>query len=149
MAKIGHSVPTHTQRQSRLDVSYVFQDEKGDIIPVEEDASNITGREAVMLINTLLIIAGFLDIVFGLPSVIICLRELCDCYNPALLTGTYRRVITFAHLKGQGHEIEFKYFVKNVWFCTANEGPVRIHYKYLAPIYVFPPNETVISKREL
>jgi hypothetical protein len=72
----------------------MFQDEKGDIIPVEEDASNITGREAVMLINTLLIIAGFLDIVFGLPSVIICLRELCDCYNPALLTGTYRRIIT-------------------------------------------------------
>jgi hypothetical protein len=55
---------------------------------VDEDASNITGREAVMLINTLLIIAGFLDIVFGLPSVIICLRELCDCYNPTLLTGT-------------------------------------------------------------
>ena len=56
---------------------------------MEEDASNITGREAVMLINTLLIIAGFLDIVFGLPSVIICLRELCDCYNPALLTGQH------------------------------------------------------------
>jgi len=77
----------HIHRDRVAYTFLMFQDEKGDIIPVEEDASNITGREAVMLINTLLIIAGFLDIVFGLPSVIICLRELCDCYNPALLTG--------------------------------------------------------------
>jgi hypothetical protein len=36
--------------------------------------------------------------------------------------------------------------------CTANEGPVRIHYKCLVLIYVFPDMELcglVISKTEL
>jgi hypothetical protein len=36
---------------------------------------------------------------------------------------------------------KFYYFVVfALWFvsCTANEGPVRIQYKCLAPIYVFP-----------
>ena len=42
-------------------------------------------REAAMLINTVLIIVSFLDIIFSLPSIIITLRELCQCYNPALL----------------------------------------------------------------
>jgi len=37
-----------------------------------------------MLINTLLIIIGFLDVIFSLPSIIICLRELCDCYDPRM-----------------------------------------------------------------
>ena len=43
-------------------------------------------REAAMLINTVLIIVSFLDIIFSLPSIIITLRELCDCYDPSLLT---------------------------------------------------------------
>ena len=42
-------------------------------------------REAAMLINTVLIIVSFLDIIFSLPSVIITLRELCHCYDPSLL----------------------------------------------------------------
>ena len=42
-------------------------------------------REAAMLINTVLIIVSFLDIIFSLPSIIITLRELCQCYNPSLL----------------------------------------------------------------
>ena len=42
-------------------------------------------REAAMLINTVLIIVSFLDIIFSLPSIIISLRELCNCYNPSLL----------------------------------------------------------------
>ena len=60
-----------------------------------------------MLINTILIIVGFLDVVsvilssffspksvlqvFSIPSVIVCLRELCDCYNPALLAPPPRK----------------------------------------------------------
>ena len=43
-------------------------------------------REAAMLINTVLIIVSFLDIIFSLPSIIITLRELCHCYDPSLLT---------------------------------------------------------------
>ena len=62
--------------------------DSGEIIEVP--SVDISSREAAMLINTLLIILGFLDIVFGLPSVIICLRELCDCYDPRLrLRGGY------------------------------------------------------------
>ncbi len=37
-------------------------------------------------------------------------------------------------------------------YCTANEGPVRIQYKCLVPIYVFPGMKLyvlVISKKEL
>ena len=58
----------------------VEKSDSGDLVPVSE--INITSREAGMLINTLLIILGFLDIIFSLPSVILCLRELCDCYDP-------------------------------------------------------------------
>jgi hypothetical protein len=45
-------------------------------------------------------------------------------------------------------------FLLTVWLAvlaahTVNEGPVRVKYKCLVPIYVFPRNETVISKTEL
>ena len=43
-------------------------------------------RETAMLINTVLIIVSFLDIIFSLPSIIITLRELCNCYDPELLS---------------------------------------------------------------
>ena len=55
-------------------------------------------REAAMLINTVLIIVSFLDIIFSLPSVIITLRELCNCYDPSLLThrhGQHRSVMSW------------------------------------------------------
>ena len=45
----------------------------------------VPNREAAMLINTLLIIMGVLDVIFSLPSIIISLREVCQCYNPSLL----------------------------------------------------------------
>ena len=51
----------------------VIETDTGDIIPIETE-DNIRSREAAMLINTLLIILAFLDIIFSLPSVIICLR---------------------------------------------------------------------------
>ena len=41
---------------------------------------------------------------------------------------------------------------KLVMMCTANEGMVRIQYKWLVPIYVFPPMKLcspLISKTEL
>ncbi len=31
--------------------------------------------------------------------------------------------------------------------CTANEGPVRIQYKCLAPIYIFPEMNLLIFKK--
>ncbi len=31
--------------------------------------------------------------------------------------------------------------------CTANEGPVRIQYKYLVPIYVFPKMKLLLPKQ--
>ena len=58
----------------------VEKTENGDLVPISD--INISSRESGMLINTLLIILGFLDIIFSLPSVILCLRELCDCYDP-------------------------------------------------------------------
>ena len=60
----------------------VKQDEDGNYISDLVAPS----REAAMLINTVLIIVSFLDIIFSLPSIIITLRELCDCYDPSLLT---------------------------------------------------------------
>lgn len=61
----------------------VRRDEEGNIVPIGEQSR--PSREAAMLINTMLIIIGFLDVIFSLPSIIINLRELCQCYNPALL----------------------------------------------------------------
>lgn len=34
-----------------------------------------------MLANLLLIILGILEVIFTLPSFIICLREICYCYS--------------------------------------------------------------------
>ena len=61
---------------------YYLDEEQDKLIPEEE----LPSREIAMLINTLLIIIGVLDIIFSLPSIIICLREVCECYNPSLLT---------------------------------------------------------------
>jgi hypothetical protein len=40
----------------------------------------------------------------------------------------------------------------SVLHCTANEGPVRMQYQYLDPIYVFPETKLrsplIISKTE-
>ena len=63
----------------------VVPDEDGDYVR-DISLSPPTSREAAMLINTVLIIVSFLDIIFSLPSIIITLRELCNCYDPTLLT---------------------------------------------------------------
>ncbi len=34
--------------------------------------------------------------------------------------------------------LDFNVCLTELYLCTANEGPVRIQYKYLVPIYVFP-----------
>ena len=39
-------------------------------------------RELAMLVNLVLILLGVLDVLFTLPSCIICLRDLCECYSP-------------------------------------------------------------------
>jgi hypothetical protein len=59
------------------------RDEAGHLVAWGEGV--MPSREAAMLTNTLLIIMGVLDVIFSLPSVIIGLRELCQCYNPLLL----------------------------------------------------------------
>ena len=72
-------------------------------VRLDEDGNYVTdlapvSREAAMLINTVLIIVSFLDIIFSLPSVIITLRELCNCYDPSLLThrhGQHRSVMSW------------------------------------------------------
>ena len=60
------------------------RDEDGNLV-VWEEGVIVPNREAAMLINTLLIIMGVLDVIFSLPSIIISLREVCQCYNPSLL----------------------------------------------------------------
>ena len=61
------------------------RDRDGNLVVWE--AGSMSTREVAMLINTVLIIMGVLDVIFSLPSAIISLRELCQCYNPALLEG--------------------------------------------------------------
>ncbi len=51
----------------------------GELVPVSE--VDLPPRETAMIINLVLILLGVLDIMFTLPCCIICLRELCDCYN--------------------------------------------------------------------
>ena len=65
------------------------QDElTGELIPVSQ--VNIPAREKAMLVNLLLIIAGVLEVLLTLPSAIICLREICQCYSPELLLPDQR-----------------------------------------------------------
>ena len=71
----------------------VEKSENGDLVPISD--INISSRESGMLINTLLIILGFLDIIFSLPSVILCLRELCDCYDPRYVVFVTNTIFLF------------------------------------------------------
>ena len=46
-----------------------------------DEIKDIPEREIAMLVNLVLILLGVLDVLFTLPSCIICLRDLCECYN--------------------------------------------------------------------
>ena len=46
-----------------------------------DQIKNIPERELAMLVNLVLILLGVLDVLFTLPSCIICLRDLCECYS--------------------------------------------------------------------
>jgi hypothetical protein len=57
-------------------------------------------------------------------------------------------VATEGQAQVEGPEVKYK----NTSGCTANGGPVRIQYKCLVPIYVFPEMKLrglVFSKTEL
>ena len=56
-----------------------IRNEENELVPVTE--INFPRQEVAMFINLGLILLGVLDILFTLPCCIICLRELCDCYN--------------------------------------------------------------------
>ena len=71
---------TGLARDSGFPGGFVKDELTGDLIPVSE--VNIPAREHAMLVNLVLIILGVLDILFTLPSFIICLREVCECYSP-------------------------------------------------------------------
>lgn len=70
---------TGLARDSGFPGGFVRDIDTGELIPVTE--ANFPPREAAMFINLGLILLGVLDIIFTLPCCIICLRELCDCYN--------------------------------------------------------------------
>ena len=52
---------------------------------------NIPERELAMLVNLVLILLGVLDVLFTLPSCIICLRDLCECYSADRLVICIKR----------------------------------------------------------
>ena len=70
---------TGLARDSGFPGGFVRDIDTGELIPVTE--ANFPPREGAMFINLGLILLGVLDIIFTLPCCIICLRELCDCYN--------------------------------------------------------------------
>ena len=47
-----------------------------------DQIKDLPERELAMLVNLVLILLGVLDVLFTLPSCIICLRDLCECYSP-------------------------------------------------------------------
>ena len=58
---------------------FVLDEDSGELIPVSQ--VNLPQRERQMMLNLLLIILGVLEIIFTLPCCIICLREICQCYD--------------------------------------------------------------------
>jgi uncharacterized membrane protein YgcG len=70
---------TGLARDSGFPGGFVRDIDTGELIPVTE--ANFPPREGAMFINLGLILLGMLDILFTMPCCIICLRELCDCYN--------------------------------------------------------------------
>ena len=54
-----------------------------------DQIKDLPERELAMLVNLVLILLGVLDVLFTLPSCIICLRDLCECYSPNRLVDRY------------------------------------------------------------
>jgi hypothetical protein len=64
----------------------------------------------------------------------------------------HRRLTQAEFLSSMQEEERLKVSLQFCMTCTANEGPLRIQYKCLVPIYVFPEMKLcslVISKAEL
>ena len=70
---------TGLAKDSGFPGGFVLDDLTGELIPVSQ--VNIPARERAMMINLLLIVLGVLDVFFTLPCSIICLREMCECYE--------------------------------------------------------------------
>ena len=81
----------------------------GDLIPVSQ--VNIPAREMAMLANLLLIILGILEVLFTLPSFIICLREICYCYSDSEVLMAAAAVAGSAEQERELKELFFAVFV--------------------------------------
>ena len=84
----------------------------GDLIPVSQ--VNIPAREMAMLANLLLIVLGILEVLFTLPSFIICLREICYCYSDS-------EVLMAAAAVAGSAEQERRLLTKNLWNVFAKK----------------------------
>ena len=79
---------TGLARDSGFPGGFVKDPDTGDLIPVSE--VNLPARKAAMFVNLVLILLGVLDILLSLPSCIICLREICECYSPSRIMAARR-----------------------------------------------------------
>jgi len=101
-------------------------------------------RETAMLINTILIIVGFLDVVFSIPSVIVCLRELCDCYNPALLAPPPRK--DWRLLSWLGHQSAPVFYSPSSGVPYTKLPPGSpYHFSHHSPPFIRLPSEPLSS----
>lgn len=144
---------TGLARDSGFPGGFVRDIDTGELIPVTE--ANFPPREGAMFINLGLILLGVLDILFTLPCCIICLRELCDCYNG--MSGGSSLGLLDGHAHGHHgggapvpddqSEWFLSYMGQNpVFFSQASGMPLPPHhgpapYKYTAP----PPYPTLLS----
>ncbi len=79
---------TGLAKDSGFPGGFIRDEISGDLIPVSQ--VNIPAREKAMLANLLLIILGVLEVLFTLPSAIICLREVCLCYSDEVVMALNR-----------------------------------------------------------
>lgn len=142
---------TGLARDSGFPGGFVRDLDTGELVPVTE--ANFPPREGAMFINLGLILLGVLDILFTLPCCIICLRELCDCYNGMSGGSSLGLLEGHAHQAGGVPDDQSEWFLpwmggaqsQPVFFSQASGMPIAPHahspYKYTAP----PPYPTLLS----
>ena len=147
---------TGLARDSGFPGGFVRDIDTGELVPVTED--NFPPREGAMFINLGLILLGVLDILFTLPCCIICLRELCDCYNGmsggsslGLLDGhTHPGAGPTGYPDDQSEWLmswmgqpPFHHHHNNIYFSQASGMPLPHHSPYKLPAP--PPYPTLMA----
>lgn len=134
---------TGLARDSGYPGGFILDDYTGDLIPVSQ--VNIPAREKAMVVNLLLIVMGVFEILFTLPCFIICLREICQCYDEEYVLSKHREAANAHPLQASNEWLMSWLGHQNQVFYSASSG---IPYRKIQPYPIYnqsPPPYVMVQ----